>query len=130
MKPRASDLAAAWGKPDTSVLTPKQTSIRLPVVVASKIDALLEMYPSKNRTEIIGDLLMAALSDFEESLEWEANDEGLYNPEYDVTEFSEFVGTGPRFRRLWQQHLEKYEEQLGQKVQTDTIVNNRNRDDG
>lgn len=36
--------------------------------VAAKISALVEMYPQKTRTEIVGDLLSTALNDFINSL--------------------------------------------------------------
>lgn len=122
---KPSDLASIWNKPDTSVLTPKQVSIRLPVIVAAKIDALLELYPNKNRTEIVGDLLLAALDEFEAGLKWEGIGEPeQLGPEYDFeVGYREYRGIGPRFRHAWQSHLKKYEEQLGHDVPIQLVRN-------
>jgi hypothetical protein len=62
------DLVKIWGAPDNTRLTPKQISIRLPIHVAAKISAISEMFPKKTKTEIIGDLLAAALTQFAEGL--------------------------------------------------------------
>ena len=66
MEPK--DLAKIWGEPDNTRLTSKQISIRLPIHVAAKISAICEMYPRRTKTEIIGDLLAAALDRFAEEL--------------------------------------------------------------
>ena len=57
-----------WAGPDNSRLTTKQFSFRLPVHIGAKIAALCEMYPQKNRTQIVADLLTAALDDLEKNL--------------------------------------------------------------
>ena len=59
------NLTALWAGPDNSRLTSKQYSFRLPVHVAAKIAALEEMYPQRSRTQIVGDLLSAALEGVE-----------------------------------------------------------------
>lgn len=61
---KASDLTKVWTMPDNARLTAKQYSIRLPVHVAAKISALCDMDLKENRTEIIGDLLTAAINDW------------------------------------------------------------------
>lgn len=65
---KASDLVNVWGAPDNTRLTAKQSSFRLPVHVAAKISALCDLYPNKTRTQIVGDLLSAALMDVEKAL--------------------------------------------------------------
>ena len=57
-----------WSASDNSRLTTKQLSFRMPVHIAAKIAALCEIYPQKNRTQIVADLLAAALEATEESL--------------------------------------------------------------
>jgi len=66
MKP--SDLVTVWAAPDNTQLTAKQYTIRLPIRVAAQISALCDLYPKKNRTELIGDLLASALDAVSESL--------------------------------------------------------------
>lgn len=43
-------------------------SFRLPTFVGAQIDALCEIYPQRNKTEIVTDLLIAALADLNENL--------------------------------------------------------------
>lgn len=64
---KAKDLHVVWSAPDNSRLTAKQFSFRLPVHVAAKLAALSEMYPGKTRTQMVADLLSAALQDLEGS---------------------------------------------------------------
>ena len=66
MEPR--DLLTVWDAPDHSRLTPKQWSIRLPIQVAARINALCDLYPRKTKTEIIGDLLATALEQLASAL--------------------------------------------------------------
>ena len=66
MEPK--DLLKVWDAPDHSRLIPKQVSIRLPILVAAKIAALQEMYPSKSKSQIIVDLLATALDQLESGL--------------------------------------------------------------
>jgi len=61
---KSSTLHSVWSAPDNTRLTSKQYSFRLPVHVAAKIAALCEMYPSRTKTEIVGDLLSTAIDEF------------------------------------------------------------------
>lgn len=67
MKVQTKDLLKLWQAPDHSRLTAKQISLRLPVAIAARVAALCEMYPNKNRTQVISDLLSTALSDLEDA---------------------------------------------------------------
>src|SRR5450759_3446820 len=64
---KSADLTKLWAAPDNSRLTSKQYSFRLPVHVGAKLAALEELYPNRTRTEIVGDLLAAALDEVERS---------------------------------------------------------------
>ncbi|TFG91833.1 MAG: hypothetical protein E4H15_05055 [Syntrophobacterales bacterium] len=95
------DLVKIWGAPDNTRLTPKQISIRLPIHVAAKISAISDMYPKKTKTEIIGDLLAAALAQFAEGLSNEPN------------EYEEVQGKDPLMewcgaRGVFEGHVKKY----------------------
>lgn len=65
---KTQHLHDVWASPDNSRLTSKQFSFRFPVHIAAKIAALCELYPQKNRTHIVADLLAAALDDLEKNL--------------------------------------------------------------
>ena len=109
---KASNLHDLWSSPDNSRLTSKQLSFRLPVHVAAKIQALCDMYPSKNRTQIVADLLTSALEEVERGFPFVAGRE--IAPDPDTGEMlCEDVGVGARFRALADQHYIEMEQELG-----------------
>lgn len=109
---KAKDLATLWGAPDNGRLTAKQYSFRLPVHVAAKIAALCEMYPQKNRTQIVADLLSTALSDLESGLTHYASSQFVTRDD-DGREV--YVANGPAadFRRYTNKHFVELEKELG-----------------
>ena len=109
---KSSDLHSLWAIPDNSRVTSRQYSFRLPVHVAAKIEALCEMYPTRNRTQIVGDLLASALQEVESSFPpvkgkdlWEDPDTG--------EAFYEDVGPVARFRKLANKYYIDIEKELG-----------------
>lgn len=132
---KTSHLHDLWASPDNSRLTSKQFSFRLPVHIAAKIAALCEMYPQKNRTHIVADLLTAALDDLEKNLP-----EALGNPldpeeqhnqqmaaehyGYEYEELYSLGGARGWFRNISNRHYRELEEELGNENPTplfDTI---------
>lgn len=65
---KTDQLHDLWTSPDNSRLTTKQFSFRLPVHIAAKIAALCEVYPQKNRTQTVADLLTTAIDELEKQL--------------------------------------------------------------
>lgn len=57
-----------WRAMDDRRLASKPISIRLPVHVLARINAIAAMFPTKTRTDIMADLLKVGLDAFEESL--------------------------------------------------------------
>jgi hypothetical protein len=107
-------LHEVWGAPDNSRLVSKQFSFRLPVHIAAKIAALGEMYPTKNRTQIVADLLTVALDDLEKNL---PQARGRYlEPHEDDPEPKDSYqlgGVRARFRNLANKHYLELEKELG-----------------
>ncbi|RLL49116.1 hypothetical protein D8Y20_13350 [Mariprofundus sp. EBB-1] len=113
---KASDLVSIWEAPDNSRLTPKQFSLRLPVHVAAQLSALCEMYPNKTRTEIIGDLLTAALDQLQSSfptVKGRFVDEFYDHESSEGVKFFEDKGPTNKFRELSNKHFESLEKELG-----------------
>ncbi|HEY3489511.1 MAG TPA: hypothetical protein VGK27_05235 [Candidatus Deferrimicrobiaceae bacterium] len=100
------DLSKLWSAPDNSRLTPKQISIRLPLHVAAKINAISEMFPTKTKTQIIGDLLASALAQFAQGLSREPYP-------YEEEKDPEFEPCGPhaRYESLVASHLAELEQE-------------------
>lgn len=107
------DLTKVWDAPDHSRLAPKQTSIRLPILVAAKINALCEIYPRKTKTEIICDLLSTALDQLEDGMESAKGDFVEYEPGPHGEKLSvyEDVGLKGRFRSRTLRNLRELEKE-------------------
>ena len=117
---KAEQLHDLWASPDNSRLTTKQFSFRLPVHIAAKIAALCEIYPQKNRTQIVADLLTTALDELEKNLpecageraeksieEHIAMESGEYQPLY-------YMGrVRARFQNVANRHYRELETELG-----------------
>ena len=111
MKLKPEDLVKVWDAPDNTRLTPKQVSIRLPILVAAKISALCEIFPRKTKTELIGDLLATALDQLEEGLpSVQGRELGINNDDEPVFEEIGLVG---RFRNLTEKYLQELEAEAG-----------------
>lgn len=110
---KTDHLHGNWSGPDNSRLVSKQFSFRLPVHVAAKISALADMYPSKNRTQIVADLLTAALDDLEKTLPY-SKGESVEDVPFDTTsEYFYIEGPRQRFRELTEKYFNQLESELG-----------------
>ncbi len=110
-----ADLMKEWESSASGHLTAKEYRIRLPLHDAAKIAALVEMYPRRNETEIISELLMAALNELERAMPYiqggkviAQDDQG--DPIY------EDVGPTPRFIALSRKHQAALEKDSGERA--------------
>src|SRR5690349_5163974 len=108
---KPSDLHTIWAAPDNSRLTPKQYSFRLPVHVAAKLAALGDIYPSRTRTELVGDLLASALDAVEQSLPSHDGELLFEGPEGEKE--YELLGVRRQFRDRANRHFRELEAELG-----------------
>lgn len=107
---KTNHLHEMWGGPDNSRLVSKQFSFRLPVHIAAKLTALGEIYPNKNRTQIVADLLTAALDDLERNLPMSKGEESS-GPDGDT--YYKVEGTRRTFHDLANRSYAKLEKELG-----------------
>jgi hypothetical protein len=118
---KTEHLHDVWAGPDNTRLTSKQFSFRFPVHIAAKIAALCEMYPTKNRTHIVADLLAAALDHLEQGLPKAPGEpvEPNYNDEIarQIGQPEEVLyylgGVRGQFRQLANRHFKELEAELG-----------------
>lgn len=109
MEPK--DLVKVWDAPDNSRLTQKQWSIRLPIQVAAKINALCDIYPRKSKTEIISDLLATALDQVRDALPCTEGEVLAHDPDT-KEEIREMFGLRQDYFQLWQRYLKEYEAEI------------------
>jgi len=108
---KAKGLHEVWSATDNSRLTSKQYSFRLPVHVAAKIQALCDLYPRRTRTEIVADLLAAALDELEAGF---PSVKGPYYCDDDGGEpLFEDVGIVKRYHEYANGHYASLEKELG-----------------
>ena len=110
---KAKELTTIWGAPEPPRLTPKQLSIRLPILVSAKISALCELFTKKTKTDIIGDLLNTALDELEKELPMESDEEPC---DFDAEEQKPLyrdVGIRGRFFTLTEKYLRELEKEAG-----------------
>ena len=109
---KSSTLHSVWSAPDNTRLTSKQYSFRLPVHVAAKIAALCEMYPSRTKTEIVGDLLSSAIDEFLAGLPYV---QGKYVGTDHETGEEIHLDAGPEaiFWKLADKHYREIEREMG-----------------
>jgi hypothetical protein len=126
---KTSHLHDTWSSPDNSRLVSKQFSFRLPVHIAAKIAALGDMYPQKNRTQIVGDLLSAALDDLEKNLPFstyllpdEDQEEERQIARHARYEFEPVYGMGG-VRARYRETVNKYYRELENELGNDKPVN-------
>jgi hypothetical protein len=120
---KTSHLHDVWSSPDNSRLVSKQFSFRLPVHIAAKIAALGDMYPQKNRTQIVADLLSAALDDLEKNLpystyllseqEQDEEREIAHHARYDYEPMYGLGGVRGRYRETVNKYYCEFEKELG-----------------
>ena len=109
---KASDLVTVWSAPDNSRLTVKQYSFRFPVHIAAKLSALEDLYPTKSRTQLVGDLLTAAIAGVEQSLPSRPGKFWANDPETDEKVF-EAEGMAADFRKLSNKYYQAIEREMG-----------------
>lgn len=109
---KTKDLITLWDAPDPPRLAPKQTSIRLPMLVAAKISALCDLYPKKTKTEIIGDLLTTALEQLERELPSRTGYPCEQDPETGETLYED-IGPCGKFHRMTEKNLRELEKEAG-----------------
>ena len=114
---KASDLVTVWSAPDNSRMTTKQYSFRLPVHVAAKLSALEELYPTKSRTQLVGDLLSAAIMDVEQALPSRAGKLWSEDPDTGENKY-EAEGMAATYRTLANKYHEAIERELGNESPT------------
>ncbi len=103
-------LASNWEKQAKAILTAEEFAFRLPLEDAAKINALAEMYPKRSRSEILGELLSAALEELETSLPYVAGEKVIAQDELGDPLYED-VGPTPKFITLSQKHLNLLKQQ-------------------
>lgn len=100
---KIKELSRYWEKQAKAVMTDHEYSFRLPIEDAAKIAALAEMYPKRTESEILGELLSAALEELETSLPYVAGNKVIATDEMGDPLYED-TGPTPKFLDLIKKH--------------------------
>ncbi len=108
-------LYALWRSNHDRRFVQRPVSMRLPVHVMARVNAINDLFPTKTRTEIMTDLLKVGLEAFEESLPPLAySDEPVEIDENNTMAYAP-AGVNADYRENANTHYRKLESELGNK---------------
>lgn len=110
---KVHDLMKHWEKHASSKIAAREFSVKLPLYDAARILALTEMYPARTESQIITELLGAALFELEEAFPYAKGDRVITKDEFDDPVYED-VG----LTTIFSQKTEKYLRQLELKSKT------------
>jgi len=102
---KVRNLPEIWREKASEKSTARKYHIRLPLHVAAGIGALAEMYPSRTETQIITDMLLAALDELEESFPYIQGQRIIAEDEFGDPVYED-VGPTHRFEELMRKHTQ------------------------
>lgn len=105
---KVKELIKKWEAAPRAALAAREYHVRLRVHEAARIAALVEMYPAVTETQIITDLLAAALDEFEAALPYVPGSRVIAEDDQGDPVYEDVGGTG-RFLEL----TKKYTIELG-----------------
>ena len=88
-----------WKKDAAPALTAKEYKVRLPVDDASRLHALLELFPGRTAEEIVTDLMHAALDEVAAAMPYEPGPKVISRDDRGDPVYED-VGLTPRFEDL------------------------------
>lgn len=101
-----ADLIRQWEDSASGQLTVREYQIRLQLRDAARIAALVEMYPRRDETELISELLTAALDDLEKVMPYIPGNQVVSEDE-EGNPLYEDIGPTPRFLALLQKCMQE-----------------------
>ncbi len=106
---KVNKLLKLWEETGNGHLTNEEYKVRLPIADAAKLQALAEMYPRRSITDIITDLLSAALEDIESGMPYESGDNIVAIDEQGDPLYED-IGPTPRYLSLTKKHMSSLED--------------------
>lgn len=101
------NLAAQWDNSAQTQLTKSTYDVHLSIEDAAKIDALTEMYPRRQKEQLISELVSAALNELESSFPYKQGSEVIAEDEDGYPIYAD-VGSTPIFLELTKKYLTQY----------------------
>ncbi len=98
------NLIGQWEKLAGGMMTVREYGVHLSLVDAARVAALADMYPRRSETQLISELLSAALDELETSMPY-VQGKQVVSEDEEGNPLYEDVGPTPRFLELSRQYL-------------------------
>ncbi len=108
---KVRDLLRDWQQGASSRLTARDFHVQLPLHDAARVLALTELFPGRTETQLITELLSAALDELEAAFPYVPG-QGVVSEDDHGDPIYEDSGLTPRFYRLTQRHVQALEQEL------------------
>ncbi len=105
------DLMRHWEQQTGAGSIVREFSVQLTLYDMARVLALADMYPAKNKEQIIAELLGAALDELQEAFPYTQGNRIIANDEYDDPIYED-VGPTPVFVRKTDEYLRQLESEL------------------
>ena len=100
---KIKELAESWEKQAKAIMTKEEYVFRLDIDDAAKVAALAEMYPKRTESEILGELVSAALYELLTCLPYKAGSKVVAVDEMGDPIYED-IGPTPQFLDLSKKH--------------------------
>lgn len=100
---RIQELARNWESEATGETALHDYTVQLPLEDAAKLEALTELFPRRNRQQLLAELLSAAMDDLVSCLPYDQGEKIISRDEMGDPLYED-VGLTPRYMRLTEQH--------------------------
>ncbi|MCP1673899.1 hypothetical protein J2T57_000998 [Natronocella acetinitrilica] len=108
---KVKQLIEAWEESASELRTANEYRVRLSIHDAAKLSALQEMFPGRSESDLITDLLSAALDDLEAAFPYVQGQRIVAEDEHGDPIYED-VGSTPRFQEITRKHLQRLQRQL------------------
>jgi len=105
---KVHELIELWEGPAAAKISAREFTLRLPLYDAARILALTEMYPAKTETQIITELLSAALDELEEAFPYAKGEKVIAEDECKDPIYED-IGPTPSFLRKSKEYARRLE---------------------
>jgi hypothetical protein len=102
------DLASNWEKHASGKMAAREFSVKLPIHDAARIMALAEMYPARTESQIITELLSAALDELIEAFPYAKGEKVIAEDEYNDPIYED-AGLTPVFFEITNKFMHQLE---------------------
>lgn len=103
---KVKELIAKWTDTPPAKKRNVAKDISLTTFDHARVCALMDLFPGKSKTDILSDLVVAALDEVEEALPYQAGAKVIREDEYGDPIFED-VGPTPRFEALVKEHVKR-----------------------